>query len=95
MLRNGGNVSTDKDWKKTDIFLTNSDLYGKWTKKQSSEQMKAYEEYLTNFDNKQLLVEPNALQLQDLINSRKENSLFDFEDHLDNVSNDWRNIHCC
>jgi len=95
MLRNDGNVNLDKDWKKPEFSLTNSNLYAKWKKMNEKEQIKSYEEYLINFDSSMESCDCKDLNLNVLVDSHKEETLNDFEDHLDNVSKDWRNIHCC
>jgi len=90
ILRNNGDSENKRDWKDLD------DIYLVKTNKPQKCDSNSYENWLINVKQLQLLdVEKqkfNELELKQLLKNKTEDKLYDFEDHLDETSKDWRNL---
>eukprot|EP01083_Nonionella_stella_P070467 188562_1 len=90
MLRNNGDSENRKDWKEIeDVLLVQ-------TNRPNTCEPRFYNQWLINLKQLQLLdVEHkkfNQLNLKQLLKKEVEEKIYDFEDHLDDQSKDWRNL---
>jgi len=89
MLRNNGNAEHKKDWRDVeDVYIVQC------TQKAT---LKDYPDWLVNTKQLKALDVANQkfkqLNLAQMVQSNGEEKIYDFDDHLDDQSKDWRNFH--
>jgi len=94
-LRSGAAKWTKKDYKKLTHQLMqcgtagiNEAVYSK------PEVMSQYERFVCSMSALEMIVFKD-LGLGALVHNKRDEIIFDFEEHLDDITKDWRNVHCC
>ena len=97
---NNGNPENERDWKEIDtMWYTTSQYMNTWSKNNnnnnqenvSKQDISDYEQFLLRTESL-TVIKNNNTGLGDLVKQEKELLINDFEDCLDNVSKDFRNI---
>jgi len=90
MLGNKGDSENKRDWKDVE------DVYLVKTSKPRNNEPKVYHEWLSNVQGLQSLDVDNKkfqeLNLKYWLANKADGKVYDFEDHLDDLSKDWRNL---
>ena len=95
MVCNNGDSETKRDWKAVDdVYLVQTERPDIQIKHEFDENK--YQDWLLNMQQlKHLDVEQNKftqLNLKQLLKDKAEDNIYDFDDHLEDQSKDWRNL---